>query len=339
MMLESVKRKVQLTGKATFIVSLPKSWATNMSLKPGDEVIFIPQPDGSLKLTVSAIETVSSKALIEVDEKYTPDDVCREFISYYLAGCNNIEVYFKPGMYEHKRILKEIIDRKMIGVEIIEESEAHVVAQCLVRYAELPVGRVLQRMGSIVSFMLLDAVKALHTRDGKLASEIVERDDEVDRFYLFTVRQLMAAVKNPLLLSDIGISTPSECLAYHVIAKSIERMADHASRIANVVAFLPGSLPEGFVENIEETVNDAVEILGSTLRALARKRKGTAIKNIRIAKEITEKVRDIMEIVFKDRGRAVEATYMALIVESIERVIEYISDIAENVVNILIGES
>ena len=337
-MLESVKRKVQLTGKATFIVSLPKSWATNMSLKPGDEVIFIPQPDGSLKLTVSAIETVSSRALIEVDEKYTPDDVCREFISYYLAGCNSIEAYFKPGMYEHKRILKEIIDRKMIGVEIIEESEAHVVAQCLVRYAELPVGRVLQRMGSIVSFMLLDAVKALHTRDSKLASEIVERDDEVDRFYLFTVRQLMAAVKNPLLLSDIGISTPSECLAYHVIAKSIERMADHASRIANVVAFLPRSLPEGFVENIEDVVNDAVEILGSTLRALARKRKGTAIKNIRVAKEITEKVRDIMEIVFKNRRRAVEATYMALIVESIERVIEYISDIAENVVNILIGE-
>lgn len=338
-MLESVRRRVQLTGKATFIVSLPKSWAKNMGLKPGDEVIFIPQPDGSLKLTVSAIETVSSKALIEVDERYTPDDVCREFISYYLVGCNSIEVYFKPRMYEHKRILKEIIDRKIIGVEIIEESEAHIVAQCLVRYAELPVGKVLQRMGSIVSFMILDAVKALHTRDSKLASEIVERDDEVDRFYLFTVRQLMAAVKNPLLLSDIGISTPSECLAYHVIAKSIERMADHASRIANVAAFLPRSLPSEFVESIEDVANDAIELLGSTLRALVRKKKGIAIRNIRIAKEITEKARKIMETAFERRRKAVEATYMALIVESVERVIEYVSDIAENVVNILIGES
>jgi phosphate uptake regulator len=33
-------RKIQLTGKSTYIVSLPKKWVTTMNLKTGSQLVF-----------------------------------------------------------------------------------------------------------------------------------------------------------------------------------------------------------------------------------------------------------------------------------------------------------
>ena len=41
-------RKVQVTGKSTYLVSLPKSWATMVKAKSSDSVALFELPDGSL---------------------------------------------------------------------------------------------------------------------------------------------------------------------------------------------------------------------------------------------------------------------------------------------------
>ncbi len=39
-------RKVQVTGGSTYIVSLPKRWATEVGVKPNDTVGIVPQVTG-----------------------------------------------------------------------------------------------------------------------------------------------------------------------------------------------------------------------------------------------------------------------------------------------------
>src|SRR5207247_1928530 len=80
-------------------------------------------------------------------------------------------------------------------------------------------------------------------RDPALAEEIIRRDEEVDRFYLFIIRQLTMAVLNRSLILEIGLADPRDCLVYRVVSKSLERIADHATTIAKMSASIENPLP------------------------------------------------------------------------------------------------
>src|SRR5260370_41050417 len=80
-----------------------------------------------------------------------------------------------------------------VGSEIIEESKDELIVQCLSSYGDLPAPKVISRMSLIAKLMLRDAVDSLKGRDPALAEEIIRRDEEVDRFYLFIIRQLAMA--------------------------------------------------------------------------------------------------------------------------------------------------
>ena len=43
-------RKIQFTGRSTYIISLPKRWMEEMNLKPGDPVNIVREPNNSLSI-------------------------------------------------------------------------------------------------------------------------------------------------------------------------------------------------------------------------------------------------------------------------------------------------
>ncbi len=43
-------RRVQCTGRGSFIISLPKEWVQDIGLKRGSEIAFNLEPDSSLTL-------------------------------------------------------------------------------------------------------------------------------------------------------------------------------------------------------------------------------------------------------------------------------------------------
>src|SRR5260370_40669079 len=95
--------------------------------------------------------------------------------------------------------------RKMFGgSEIIEESKDELIVQCLSSYGDLPAPKVISRMSLIAKLMLRDAVDSLKGRDPALAAEIIRRDEEVDRFYLFGLHQLTRARLNRSRILGIG---------------------------------------------------------------------------------------------------------------------------------------
>ena len=62
--------------------------------------------------------------------------------------------------------------------------------------------------------------------DRKMVQEVIAMDDEVDRFSLYTIRQLKAAVEDDNIIKEIGLKTRRDCLGYRLITKSVERTAD-----------------------------------------------------------------------------------------------------------------
>ena len=87
------------------------------------------------------------------------------------------------------------------------------------------------RMAGMALEMLKDALDAFVNRDTAKARAIVPRDKEVDMLNKQLHRELSSyMVERP--------STISRCLNLMVISKSLERVADHATNIAEEVVYL-----------------------------------------------------------------------------------------------------
>ena len=128
--------------------------------------------------------------------------------------------------------LKSFARNYLVGTEIVIDTPTELTLQVLLNYPELTVQNALSRMSIIASSMHKEAIAALKKLDYPSAKAVIETDREVNRFSLYIVRLLKLAVSNQRIVKDIGLTSQKECLGYRLIAKSVERTADHATKIA-----------------------------------------------------------------------------------------------------------
>lgn len=87
------------------------------------------------------------------------------------------------------------------------------------------------RMAEIARSMVCDSLNALVNKDAELARHVIERDNEVDDIHrmMFTAMQELM-IKDPALAKR---ASSTQATAYH-----LERIADHATNIAEDVVFM-----------------------------------------------------------------------------------------------------
>src|SRR5438445_11712211 len=77
----------------------------------------------------------------------------------------------------------------------------------------------------------IDAVQAFVESNTELANRVVERDEEVDRWYFLLVRLVRAAIADTYLLEKIKVSSV-DCLDFRLLASYIETFADYSVTVA-----------------------------------------------------------------------------------------------------------
>ncbi|MEM2228539.1 MAG: AbrB/MazE/SpoVT family DNA-binding domain-containing protein, partial [Candidatus Bathyarchaeia archaeon] len=86
-------RKMQLTGRSTYIVSLPKKWVKEMKLNAGDQLVIKRQSEAALLITPKSKKITPEKdVFLKVSSKDNPDAIARKIISLYLIGFNTIKL-------------------------------------------------------------------------------------------------------------------------------------------------------------------------------------------------------------------------------------------------------
>ncbi|MHB8567117.1 MAG: PhoU domain-containing protein [Nitrososphaerales archaeon] len=331
-------RRVQLTGGSTLVVSLPSNWARSVGLKAKDEVFIVPQTDMSLLVVPGTRAEKIPEKTIDIAASSDEEEILRSFIAYYIAGFDAIRLKFKAHVPDLRSKLKAHIRDKLIGVEIVEETTDAILAQCLHGHIDLPLKKALSRMAIITSSMQFDAVKSLSDGDPALAREIIDRDDEVDRFYHFITRQLNLAVHNRIMIQEIGLSTAQDCLNYRLIVKSIERIADHGAQIASSEIMIERRrIPPSLLEHIQKLSKLSNEVYDSSLRAVHSNSIKIANETILKIKQIIKEEESATEELISSRldNKAVISLRLAL--ESLRRIAEYSVDICEIVVNMTVG--
>jgi phosphate uptake regulator len=188
-------------------------------------------------------------------------------------------------------------------------------------------------MLSILTAMQQDAMQAFSRRDKELANQVVKIDDEIDRFSLYIIRQLKWAVKHPTLLSRVGLSSPVECLGYRIITKSVERSADHAARIAVNVLLLQQPPGQALFKEANLMSQQSVKMMETALHALFTNDYKLAESLLLERDKVTELESKLVERLLREKLPAGDLSAMRLISESLRRIGEYATDIAEVVLN------
>lgn len=323
-------RKIQLSGGSTYIISLPKEWIEELKIKVGENVTVVKNSNESLTLfprehSNDKNETI---AIINSSQKDSGESVKRKIIAAYLAGYKTIQIKTK-GMKiptEHSRSVRDLVHSSMIGTEIVESSSDAITIQILTRLPELSFESALKRMYLMTTNMIKESIEALEEMDIPHADEIVNMDDEVDRFGLYMRRNLVLAVENQSVLEDMGLKRPSDCLEYRTIVSKIERIGDHASLIAKRIKFVEDEIDSKIVIKIKKLSEKALQVFEDAITAVQNH---DFQKGENVTESISHVINEEKEIMAKIKDAEKNSTVIKFVLEDLRRIVEYSGDIAE----------
>jgi len=333
-------RKIQFTGKSSYIVSLPKQWVIDMGLKQGDQVTVVRQGVSNLQIVPLKHHNKPvdiEEATIEIKPEDEDSTIVRKLISLYLFGFTIINIKSKVGRLKpsQRNAIKDAVKGILMGTEITADSVEGITIQVLINLFELSVDGALKRMLIIAKSMQNDALLAQEEANIELAKEVINSDDEVDRFSFYIMRQLKIAIQNEHMLNEMGIGSPYHCLGYRLIVKNIERVGDHATEIAKDILEYKKPIKKSVLEPIHEMNAFTLSVLDEACLSLFMKDSNRAEKTVRKSTEISKYEKKVQESM-KTLRDAEEIYRVRRMSENIRRISEYSSDIAEIVLDVTI---
>ena len=337
-------RRLQLTGRGSYIVSVPKEWVQEVGLRKGGEVELRRQGNHNLLMGGFGklrADVERSRCALSIPSDIDPGTLTRRLVSLYLVGYSTIEVTSKSGNLTGpvRESIRDVARGKLVGTEVVTESSRSATLQVLLSFPQLWVTDALRRMSTIAGFMQRDAVTALTNFDKDMAKQIPKIDDEVDRFGFYIVRQLKWAVQHPTLVEKIGLTSPVDCLGYRMITKSVERSADHAVKVAENTLSLQHPLDAALQRDTQTLSQESYKTMDNALKSLFGHDYHLAEGVISEKEEISSLESRLVDHLLKEKLPASDLSAIRLISESLRRIGEYATDIAEVVLNLTVQKT
>ncbi len=188
--------------------------AGRVELMAAQAVGAVVERDADLaRLTIAADEQVNQ-------EELQIDALCRALLA---------QGRLQPGDLRFvTQALKMVTDLERLGdlaVNISERALQLAAQPPLKPWVDVP------RMATLAQSMIRDAVDSFVDGDLPKAMAVLSRDDEVDRLYAQVQRDLLDLMTSDRSLVPAGLHVDA-------VAKWLERMADHATNLAEHVIFL-----------------------------------------------------------------------------------------------------
>jgi len=328
-------RRVQVTGGASFVVTLPKDWAESQKIAKNDPVGLIVQPDGTLLITkqiteepVQRVKEIDSTAIAD------PAFLFRMLIGAYITGFTVIRITTKVRFPPFVRTVVRDFTQMTIGQEVVEETESVITIKDLLNPSEMPYDNTIKRMFVIIKTMHEDAMTALETHNRSLAMDVIKRDTDADRLNWLIARQTNMILQNASLSRKMGISQ-NMAMNYYQLSRIIERVGDHAVRIAeHSLPIIDVDFDRKFMNAIKKASALSLEIFDRSIVTFFNADMKEAHRNIESIMALENICGEINNMVLKQD--ALVALNIAYISESIRRSGEYAGDISETVINLLV---
>ena len=318
-------RKVQVTGGSTYTVSLPKDWATANDISGGSVVEFHPEEESLLLTPRRDDEKVEGTLDIT---GLDGDELMRAVVTMYVSGFDIITLETAQVSAAQRRTIRDAT-QGLVGLEVIGETSGRVRLQDLLDSSELSMHNAVTRMRLVATTMLADAVTALLDDDDELAADVVQRDDDVDRLWSMVSRVFRSVLRDPSAAATIGLDRET-CFDYHSSARQLERIGDHAAKIATHAETL-STPPTDAADAIRDLHDEATEVVDMGMDALLEDDSDRAT---RLAHDARTRIANVDELTRRvdDEIRELDpqqAQLLGLVVDSLSRSADYGGNIAE----------
>ncbi len=305
------------------MITLPKSWAESRGIKKNDPIIVVPQPDGSLLLTMEGNGTDSkSVKTLDIDDFDSSDALYRCLIGAYIAGHDQISIgSLEPISGPYLEAISEFTQTSM-GMEIIEEEENRILIKDLIDHSEVIPQKNVRREYLLVKRMIGDAL----SKDRPYPDEMDLRDTEVDRIHWLVQRQASIYQHDPSLSNRTGtnLSTVISCMS---VSKILERMGDHAVLLVKNMSKLDPADQKKLESDLDKLKTGIIGYVEESVQSWMDADNKKAEEVMHAKKEILSSSNECFtNISNNDVGNLLRG--------SMNRIVDYCSDIAESAINV-----
>ena len=351
-------RRVQCTGRGSYIISLPKEWVQDLDLKRGSEIAFNIEPDSTLLLVPRKIQEKEGRGnsakpkeyYISIDPKETVQSTLRMIKALYAIGADIIRVHIKNPQeaVKYKNEIKSLARDSFLGSEIIDETADEITLQILIKHSEFSIEKAVRRMAIVALSANRDAIAALKDRNTGLFDSVISAHNDVNRLGLYVVRQLKYGIERNLY-RELGFKTPKEFLLYRIAVNDIESIAQNAMNIINNVGSLQKLIDEQTLF-IKDPVDEEIYNQLVNYSSLAQQLYDDAIKALfkreyKDAERLISKRESLMpldnELIVLMSSKKVDpniGSVLRLIFDSSRRIMDYSRNMAELTLNRTVEE-
>ncbi len=351
-------RRVQCTGRGSYIISLPKEWVEDLELKRGSEIAFNVQTDSTLILVPRKIREKSEgdesaklkEYYISVDPEEDIQSTLRMIQALYVISADIIRIHFRDthNPAKCKAKIKNFARDTFLGSEIIDETADEITLQILIRHSEFPIEKAVRRMAVIALSANKDAVSALKNRTKELYQNVINDHHDVNRLVLYVVRQLKFGIERNLY-RELGFKTPKEYLLYRIVVNDIKNIGEDAVNIANNLATFQ-KLIDDQVLFIKEPIDEEVyaQILGfnslahqlfeDSTKAMFKRDYNDAEEIIPKRESYVTLENDLIRLMSSKKLDPNISAILRLVLDSSRRILDYGQNIAELTLNRTVEE-
>lgn len=351
-------RRVQCTGRGSYIISLPKEWVQDIGLKRGSEIAFNVQSDSSMilvprKLRERIEENEEGKLkeyFINVDPKEEPQSTLRMLKALYAIGADLIRIHYKntEEAAKYKAEAKNFARDSFLGSEVIDETPDEVTLQILIRHSEFPIEKAVRRMAIVALSANKDAIEALKNGSSALFESVINAHHDVNRLGLYIVRQLKFGIERNLF-RELGFRTPKEFLLYRIAVNDVQNIGENALNLINNLGGFQKMLKDGtlFVkEPIDEEIlgqlinfnSLAHQLFEDAVKAMFKREYKDAEKIISRRESFVPLENELIMLMSSKKLDPNVASILRLIFDSSRRIMDYGRNMAELTLNRTVEE-
>lgn len=320
-------------GAVTVGVSLPREWVGTRNLRVGSPVYVRTRIDGTIMIHEREPTVANREVVVQVRSDRPREHVFRDLIAAYLAGAREFVVREPGGISPGTREMTKVFTRRTVHPEIVSEEEETLRLREVSRGAELELGPLLRRMFQVVHALQQEAGRSWRDSERLRGTSWEARDDDVDR-QAWLIERILALRQAAFPGDGRPASATDPPLSVFVLVRSLERIADHAVRMAeNGLRWADTTPPDRLVRAVSQFHRQALDHFSSAFVAAESRDHARANDVLDVGEALHATYATLSESFFS-RGLvgglpAISAVPLGLALQSIDRTVSYGQDIAE----------
>ncbi len=268
--------RIQRTGNSSLTVTLPKAWVEAMRLGPGDVVRLRDLGAGRVEITPTPQDERhrTEEKLLPVEMNEVASGLLpRLLIGAYVTGQDRIVLHLKGGFDRDERSQIDRTVRRILGMSIVGETADRLDVQVFVDPTRHALAQLRGRTVNLLRAELALVRRVLAGGRPSNPAEFELLEEEIDRIYFFSVRQLLLASDDFRIAREIGVPSHHYQIGDRLVAKVLEMIGDLLFDTGRSLMAAPGrgrKVPEAVRVLMDDLLGRLDHLLAQTMEAFSR---------------------------------------------------------------------